>query len=308
MKTKILALILVVLPMFAVVKLQAQAAPLEGNVNERQPTESDQKVSRQTGMSGSLEASLAHPDRLSAVMAQFHTGAELSEADHQRFQCHPQWFRLPNWLAGKWHCDESTDEIKTTDFKKSSNRVELAARRKEELTVPMGHQQDLTKQIWHFICVPFLALFDYEPKDLFVMIPLEVSMQQFPNSTPWRAILNEKFLAVELKEKPADPSNPITVDTKQIANITQHDVIISYAYTGKANIGIDISEKVYDDKGQPVLEKSTSHKYTRESEFSPSNELEGVDLFKLFTEFLQSNGMADRIPRTPKPPDELKKK
>jgi hypothetical protein len=176
-----------------------QAAPLEGNVNERQPAQSDQKVYRQTGMSGSLESSLTHPDRLSAVIAQFHAGADFSEADRQRFQCHPQWFRLPPWLAGKWHCDEPTDEIKTTNFQKSSNQVELAARRIEDRSVLMGHQQDLTRQIWHFICVPFLALIDYEPKDLFVMIPLEVSMQQFPNSTPWRTILNEKFLAVELK-------------------------------------------------------------------------------------------------------------
>jgi hypothetical protein len=278
-----------------------QAAPLEGNVNERQPAQSDQKVYRQTGMSGSLESSLAHPDRLSAVIAQFHAGADFSEADRQRFQCHPQWFRLPPWLAGKWHCDEPTDEIKTTNFQKSSNQVELAARRIEDRSVLMGHQQDLTRQIWHFICVPFLALIDYEPKDLFVMIPLEVSMQQFPNSTPWRTILNEKFLAVELKEKPTDPSNPLAESTKQIANVTQHDVVISYAGTSKTTIGIDISEKVYDDKGTALLEKSTTHKYTRESEFSPSNQIEGVDLFKLFTEFLQGNGMADRIPKAPKP-------
>jgi hypothetical protein len=293
---KIKNLSLTILALTILTSMQVQAAPLEGNVNDRQPAESDQKVYRQTGMSGSLEASLAHPDRLPAVMAQFRAGADFSEADRQRFQCHPQWFRLPAWLAGKWHCDESTDELKTTDFKKSSNQVELAARRVEERTVSMGHQQDLTKQIWHFICVPFLALVDYEPKELFVMIPIEVSMQQFPNSTPWRAILNEKFLAVELKEKPADPSNPVTVKAKQIANITQHDVVISYACTGKTTIGIDISEKVYDDKGMPMLEKSTTHKYTRESEFSPSNQLEGVDLFKLFTEFLQGNGMADRVP------------
>jgi hypothetical protein len=303
MKIKNAWLTFTILSMLTSAQLQAPAAPLEGSVNDRQPAESDQKVYRQTGMSGSLESSLAHPVRLAAVMAQFHMGADFSETDRKRFQCHPQWFRLPAWLAGKWHCDESTDEIKTTDFKKSSNQVELAARRMEELTVLMGHQQDLTKQIWHFICVPFLALFDYEPKELFVMIPLEVSMQQFPDSTPWRTILNERFLAVELKEKPADPSNPVTVYIKQIANITQHDVIISYACIDKTKIGIDISEKVYDDKGAAVLEKSTTHKYTRESEFSPSNQLEGVDLYKLFSEFLQGNGMADRIPKAPKSPE-----
>jgi hypothetical protein len=274
------------------------AAPLEGQVNDRQPAQSEQKVYRQTGMAGSLETSLAHPDRLPAVMPQFHIGADLSEADRQRFQCRPQWFRLPAWLAGKWHCDENTDEIKTADFRKSSKQVELAARRIEDRTVLMGHQQDLTRQIWHFICVPFLALFEYEKKDMFVMIPLEVSMQQFPNSTPWRAVLNEKFLAVELQDKPKDSSAPTSDNAKEIANITQHDVLVSYSYADKTKIGIDVSEKVYDDKGMAMLEKSTSHRYTRQDEFQPSNQLEDVDLTKLFTEFLQGNGMADRIPKT----------
>ncbi|HEY9715206.1 MAG TPA: hypothetical protein V6C72_17175, partial [Chroococcales cyanobacterium] len=108
-----------------------------------------------------LQAQVEHSEKLQAVKAELAPGQIFDRANLPNFPDSAvanQWFRIPDWLAGKWHKDSQTDYYRL-DFK--TNQVDTTTRVEEAKSDgTWGTQIDPESRIWQFNPAPYTDFVD----------------------------------------------------------------------------------------------------------------------------------------------------
>jgi hypothetical protein len=226
-----------------------------------------------------LQGAVELNDTLPGLPDQYKVGSPLPSNELQGLTPDNVWFSIPNWFAGKWHGENKTvDYIESyqTGLKSSPHKVV-----NQPLDTTHGHQRDKTGQIWEFVEVPRWKKVGGTPAIGYLRILREDVLQ----SDPSQIILK-------------DLHNQILVDDEKqtILGSIQVQQIGTYLPIEDGLVKVDAALKSFDDNGNPNMLQRQSMLMKRTSPFENIDSLDGLDLKKLFVEFLKKTGRQDLLP------------
>jgi hypothetical protein len=219
-----------------------------------------------------LQAQVEHSERLQPVSNALAPGEvydprnlptlpDSSAANH--------WYKVPRWLAGKWHKDSQTDYYRY-DYtaKQTDTTTRVTEARGDGI---WGTQIDDQGQIWQFNPAPFVTTLDGGDQTVVQIVtisePVEDTDQYFVRRS------------VDTQIKVDKASNVIKA-------VESGEQITAYVAEENGLIKRESSSKVFDRFGQPlVLGKSFSYE-KRIADFAPQDNYQGKDLRAMFQEFL----------------------
>ena len=181
------------------------------------------------------------------------------------------WYKVPNWLAGRWHKDTQTDYYR---YNYATHQTDVTTRVEEAKSDGIwGTQIDDQGQIWQFDTAPFVTSVDAGDQTVLQIVktsePVEVSDSHFVRRT-------------------VDTQVRIDKATNTISSVETGEQFSSYLPESEGLIKRESSSKVFDRFGQAVvLGKSFSYEQKTEA-FVPQNFYQGQDLRPLFKQFIDS--------------------
>jgi hypothetical protein len=218
-------------------------------------------------------------ETLPPVPQEFQVGTQISDAQLAPQTPDNMWFPIPNWLAGKWHSETKLIDY-IQDCKTGASQSPHAVV-KEVDSATHGHQRDRTGRIWEFIQIPQMrkiglahgnAYVRAVRKDVIVSDPAEVTL---------------KIL-----------SNQITVNDKdqQIVASNQVQQIGTYTQLEDGLVNLSASLRNFDNDGAPIQMQKQTLTMRRSEPYEEIDTLDGLDLKKLFAEYLTKTGHPELIP------------
>ncbi|MBX9693112.1 MAG: hypothetical protein K2Z81_12055 [Cyanobacteria bacterium] len=223
-----------------------------------------------------IQGGIQHTETLPPVPAGMQKGSVFASPDALPTV---QWFPVPDWLAGTWLKDGDVETF-SEDLRsgRSSTRQVWINNR---VKLSFGHQLDALRTIWHAEVLPFRA--DGERGNMqdrrYVM---DMSCMK---STPQEVILRFRSAIAVI-----DPGSQRVIDNEQ------QEEIVSFAQTSPGIITTRSSTKSFTGSGQPLFQAETHTQRRKLAEFTPVDNLQGIDLKASLSQFLSNSNMSNRIP------------
>lgn len=189
------------------------------------------------------------------------------------------WYRIPSWLAGRWHKEVQTDYYR---FNYLTNDTDTSTRvHKASSDGTWGTQKDNQGNIWQFDPAPYSDVVDAGDETVVQIVrlcePIESTVDRFVKRSIDTQLRVDKATG---KIKSVETGEQITVITPQ------SDVLIKR----------ETSSKVFDHTGKPLLKGKSFAYENRLAPFTPQNFYRGQDMRQLFQEFLKLSGITAFLP------------
>ncbi len=229
-----------------------------------------------------LRAEINHDESLPSLPDQYQVGNQFDEAKLQNLTPDNIWFPIPNWLAGGWH-----SETKTVDYVQDCKTGASTSPHtvvKEVSDAIHGHQRDKTGQIWEFIEIPHMRKVELTHGVAYLRALREEVIETDPSQVILKVLTNQ-----------------ITVDGKkqEIAASNQVQQIGTYIPLDDGLVQLDASVRNFDGDGAAIQMQRNALLMKRSKPYSDMDTLHGLDLKKLFAEFLNKTGRQDLVPKQP---------
>lgn len=226
-----------------------------------------------------LQAEINHDETLPRVPDQYQVGNQLDTTQLQAQTPDNNWFPIPNWLAGSWH-----SETKLIDYVqdcKTGATMSPHVVVKEVGTAVHGHQRDKTGRIWEFIQIPHMRKVGLANGTAYVRAVKEDVIATDPSAVIVKVL-----------------SNQITVSDKnqQIVASNQVQQIGTYTPLDEGLVQLSASVRNFDNDGAPIQLQKQSLTMQRSAPYVDMDSLDGLDLKRLFSEYLTKTGRPDLLP------------
>ena len=221
-----------------------------------------------------LQAQVEHSEKMPPIAPSLAPGEQLDRSSLPSVTAGVSvnhWYKVPSWLAGRWHKDTQTDYYR---FNYATRQTDVTTRVEEAKSDGIwGTQIDDQGQIWQFDTAPFMTSVDAGAQTVLQIVktsePVELSDTHFVRRT-------------------VDTQVRIDKETNTISSVETGEQFSSYIPESDGLIKRESSSKVFDRFGQPVvLGKSFSYEQKTEA-FVPQNFYQGQDLRPLFKQFIDS--------------------
>jgi hypothetical protein len=227
-----------------------------------------------------LQGGIALDEVLPGLPEKYKEGSPLDKADLQRLTPENNWFPIPDWFAGKWSGKERVIEY-VESFKTGAKKT-VHRRVKQPCESFHGHQQDKSGQIWEYIEIPRWK----QPDSRLNRVYLRLLRQDVLESNSKQVMLQ-------------DLHNQIVVgrDDKQIIlSSFQVQQLSTYTADEEGLLTLRASLKRFDSDGTPILMERCSMLLTKIGPYREVDSLDGLDLKKLFAEYLKKIGRSELLP------------
>ncbi len=226
-----------------------------------------------------LQAEVNHDETLPRVPEQYQIGNQLDTAKLQAETPDNNWFPIPNWMAGSWH-----SETKLIDYVKDCKTGASMSPHmvvKEVASAVHGHQRDKSGRIWEFIQIPHLRKVGLANGTAYVRAVKEEVIATDPSAVIVKVL-----------------SNQITVSDKnqQIVASNQVQQIGTYTPLDDGLVQLSASVRNFDNDGTALQMQKQSLTMQRSAPYADMDNLDGLDLKKLFSEYLTKTGHPDLLP------------
>lgn len=180
-----------------------------------------------------------------------------------------RWYRVPQWLVGRWHKDSQTDYYRY-DFatQKTDTTTSVQPARSDGV---WGTQVDDSGQVWQFDVAPFVTRVDAGEEVVVQVVRSSEPVEDTPTHFVRRSI---------------DTQFRVDKASNVIKSVESGEQLTAYIPESDGLLKRESSSKVFDRYGAPlVLGKSFSYE-TRIGPFVPQDTYEGKDLRALFKQFI----------------------
>lgn len=226
-----------------------------------------------------LQAEINHDEALPRVPEQYQIGNQLDTTQLQAITPDNNWFPIPNWLAGSWH-----SETKLVDYVqdcKTGATMSPHVVVKEVGTAVHGHQRDKTGRVWEFIQIPHMRKVGLANGTAYIRAVKEDVIATDPSAVIVKVL-----------------SNQITVSDKnqQIVASNQVQQIGTYTPLDDGLVQLSASVRNFDNDGAALQWQKQSLTMQRTAAYADMDNLDGLDLKRLFSEYLTKTGRPDLLP------------
>lgn len=231
-----------------------------------------------------IQGGVSHDVKLPGLPDEFHVGKKFDETNLQALTPANYWMPIPEWYAGKWHSEFKTVEY-GEDLKSGLSTSEQQTVKEVADTVH-GHQRDKKGQIWEFLRIPRWQKVETPLGTGYLRALAEDIIENSPSQITLKVL-----------------NNQMTVDnqTLRIVNSNQVQQIGTFIPVEDGLMKLEASLKNFDEHGSPLLLVRMSKLIKRVGPYEEIDNLDGLDLKKLFAEYLRNNGKADLVPDADKP-------
>lgn len=241
-------------------------------------TAADAQVNGQTSRESPLQGGVNLDESLPPVPEQYKIGNQIVDAQLQAQTPDNMWFPIPNWLAGKWH-----SETKLIDYIQDcrtgvSQSPHLVVKEVDSAT--HGQQRDKTGRIWEFIQVPQLRKIGLAHGNAYVRAVRKDIIESDPSEVIVKILMNQ-----------------ITVnDDQQIVASNQVQQIGTYTPLDDGLVQLSASLRNFDHEGASIQMQKQSLTMRRNAPYEDVDTLDGLNLKKLFADYLTKTGHPELIP------------
>lgn len=226
-----------------------------------------------------IQGGIQLDETLPGLPGPFKVGDRFEEPELQGLTPDNIWFAIPAWLAGKWHGD-----VKTVDYAESfrtgvKNVPHLTL--SQPLDTVHGHQRDRTGQIWDFIEIPRWASDGRLPRTRYLRLLREEPLQSDSSQVVLKDLHNQML---------------VNSDSHLILSSIQVEQIGTYTPLQDGLVKVEASLKNYDDAGNPIMLQRQSMLLQRTAPYEDIDSLHGLDLKRMFIEYLKKIGRQDLLP------------
>lgn len=182
------------------------------------------------------------------------------------------WYSIPSWLAGTWHKETQTDYYLynfvtgTTD---NRTKTELA-----RSNGTWGTQIDRSGTIWQYNPAPYSDTVDGGTDWI---------IQNIRTSEPLESN-NTRFV-----KRTVDTQLRVNKGTGRIVSVETGEQITTYTPLMDGTVRRDGSSKVFGTDGRPLMLAKSVTFEQRISDFKPNDNYRGLDMKRLFRDFLKSS-------------------
>jgi hypothetical protein len=229
-----------------------------------------------------LSGGVVHDEVLPGLPDQYHAGNQFDQSSLEAIQPNNIWFQIPDWFTGKWHAETKTIDYVEDCETGASESPHLVVKEAEDVT--HGYQRDKQGRIWEFIRVP------------------RWQKARLAHGTGYMRAIREDVLQSDASQVVLKIlNNQMDVDDKKQTILASNQVqqIGTYTPVEEGLIKLDASLKNFDSNGQPIQLQRQSALMKRVAPFQSIDNLDGLDLKKLFAEYLTSIGRQELIPTLP---------
>lgn len=219
-----------------------------------------------------LKAGIEHVERVAPVNPRLLPGQIFDERNLPPLGTTTGWYRIPNWYAGNWH--RETQVISGFfGLVKTASKSSRNERR--------GYQRDALGGVWDYRDEPAL-----DPVDLGSSIDLKFVQVREPIAITGKAVTIRYLATAVLVDKL----------TRQILRTCQEEDIHTWYPVSASSLRCDASQKFFDVSGLPLGNQRGYFYEQMIQPYAPVDYFNGKDLKADFKLYLQSHGMANRIP------------
>lgn len=225
-----------------------------------------------------LDGQIQHDEKLPSLPSDYRVGNKIDPTQLTGQTPDNEWFPIPSWLAGKWHSDSMT--ITNVTNCRTGKTAKVHLERKEVADVVHGFQKDKSGQIWEFLQIPRVQKVLVDNGSCYLTCSREDVLRS-DNTAVLLKILNSQ-ITVDKDHK--------VVATNQVQQIS------NFLPLEDGIVRMEASLKNFDADGEPEQVQKAEKIVQRLSTYEPLDTKDGLDLKKLFVEFLKKSGKEDLIP------------
>jgi len=257
--------------------LRGNASPSRDPASSALPSPAADST-RQPGDKRPLQAVISHVEQLPPLPSGLRVGAQFDERMLRAGTDNLDWYKIPDWLAGKWSRNEET--IISTyyyDTQQQNNEPHTIA---ETEYADFGSQYDRAHNVWHCRlatkgiadCGSYLSVAFIRTQE-----PLLVSDA--------KVAIRDLFVELEVNK-----------ETGVITKSEQAESITRYMPVQDGVMKTMMSVKIFGEDGSPVrLQKNLAYD-KRMAPFAPLDKYKNTDIKQSFLNFLKTNSLVDLIP------------
>ena len=217
-----------------------------------------------------LSGTIEHKKVLPAVPPELQAGATFDEQNIPVATA-SKWFKIPSWFAGSW--------MRTRVKKKVMGMV--AASVADKRVRHFGHQMDRDGQIWHWVQIPGRIVSErFDTVSYFLSRDEDSELFEDEEAIKIRTI----WTAWTVSKR-----------SRRIVKVEQGDQIDIFKRKGENKLGADSYVQYYNQDGKRVASQKAYWDENRVEVFHPINYAEGIDVRRLFIDYLVANGMQEKI-------------
>lgn len=226
-----------------------------------------------------LYGGVQHSNALAPVPGEYRTGSVLNVKRLKALTPNNYWYKIPSWYAGTWESKNHTtyyEKNLSTGFESFPIDNTFAFG-----TETCGFQKDRSGQIWEYAYGKYLSVSRLEGGYVVSLVS-----EHEPLS------LNEEEVVMRFRSR----SFIVSEYSAKILRVCQRESIQTYTSVGDGVKKVDASIKEFDEDGRATrLYKVMAYKRRRQP-FHCWDSYEGMNMKKLFLEYLETHGMKDRCP------------
>lgn len=217
-----------------------------------------------------LSGTIEHKKVLPAVPPELQAGATFDEQNIPVATA-SKWFKIPSWFAGSW--------MRTRVKKKVLGMV--AASVADKRVRHFGHQMDRDGQIWHWVQIPGRIVSErFDTVSYFLSRDEDSELFEDEEAIKIRTI----WTAWTVSKR-----------SRRIVKVEQGDQIDIFKRKGENKLRADSYVQYYNQDGKRVASQKAYWDENRVEVFHPTNYAEGIDVRRLFIDYLVANGMQEKI-------------
>lgn len=199
------------------------------------------------------------------------------------------WYKIPRWLAGTWVYYEGA-LTKYTDLKTGIARNDRQISHHEATTV-WGWQKDILGDVWQYEDSPNINKTRDEDKDKIVIYIRESNKPNFIDKNTLVCTTFYTYSAIEPR-------------SLKIDRTYQSENICTYTLADTGEIKREVSSKIFDENGEPLVQSESYSMAKRIYPFRPIDRKGSKNFRAQFVDYLKAHDMAELI-RPPEMDDDL---
>lgn len=220
-----------------------------------------------------LKATIQHQEHIDPVAPGLRAGSQFNKDELPKTNVNSKWFQIPRWMAGDWRRKEI--------FIKKLGRLQKS--HKDVRQHRYGYQTDAQGNVWHWVRTPYRVVTEQHDTISYFMIKSEDILARTRNS------VSIKITWVTWV---------VNKSTGVIKNVIQGVQVDTYSPRGDGALLADSDVANYNQLGTLTTRQNWVWKDDLMVYYEPIDNFKGINVKKLFFNYLLSRHLNNLIPRS----------
>ena len=219
-----------------------------------------------------LKATIQHSENVAPVAPNLRAGSQFNREELPKSNLNSKWFQIPQWMAGDWRRKEI--------FIKKFGQIQSS--QKDVRQHRYGYQTDAQGNIWHWVRTPYRVVTEQHNTVSYFIIKDEEILRQTKDSVSikitWVTWVVNKTTGI-------------------INNVIQGVQIDTYRPRGDGILLADSDVANYNQMGKKTTHQNWVWQDDLMVYYEPVDNFKGIDVKRLFFDYLASRHLESLIPR-----------